>query len=364
MNVLRSLTLVILFGLLSPCRAWGTESWVTPNVDHLNRHLHGQIVDYTDHHGRDNRIWSQALCRPRNLYVYLPPGYDASLCYPCMLYLHGVNQDERAFLPVAEAFDRVMRSGELPPMIIAAPDGSIQESNSFFHQGSFFLNSDAGRFEDFVMQDVWCFVRQHYLIRPEREAHVIGGASMGGFAAYNLGFKYRQEFGILIGILPPLNLRWVDCHGRYRTKFDPDCWGYREEARPRELLGRFFLVYAVRMSTLIDPLFERGTDVIGAMSRNNPIEMIDTHAIQPGEFQMFVGYGGLDQLNISAQVESFLWVANCQHQLGVKVAYLPLGRHSTHTAMRIFPEVVNWLAPLIAPYSPCRPETCGAAPSD
>src|SRR6202035_2451276 len=108
------------------------------------------------------------------------------------------------------------------PFIIAAPDGSISGRASVFNGGSFFINSDAGRFEDWVATDVWNFVIQNFPIRPEREAHVIAGASMGGFGACNLGIKYRDRFHIVIGIMPALNLRYVDCHGRYFAPFDPN----------------------------------------------------------------------------------------------------------------------------------------------
>ena len=50
----------------------------------------------------------------------------------------------------------------------------------------------------------------------EREAHALMGASMGGFGAFNLGIKYRCQFGIIVGFFPAVNLRWEDCHGHYR----------------------------------------------------------------------------------------------------------------------------------------------------
>src|SRR5213079_2656350 len=112
-------------------------------------------------------------------------------------------------------------------------------------------------FEDWVMQDVWEFVLARYPIRPEPEAHVLAGVSMGAFAAYNLRIKYRPRFHIVIGIHPPLNLRWVDCHCRYRANFDPCCWGWRTQLRSHEVLGRFFLIYPVRFRQLIDCLYQR-----------------------------------------------------------------------------------------------------------
>ena len=68
------------------------------NLDRLNRKLHGRVVDFTQNHGTDRRIWSPMLGRPRDLYVYLPPGYDPSVAYPLILFLHGALIDEHYFL--------------------------------------------------------------------------------------------------------------------------------------------------------------------------------------------------------------------------------------------------------------------------
>src|SRR5581483_7494412 len=178
------------------------------SLDRVNRHLHGHVDDYTHNHGSDRRIYSAALCQKRDLYVYTPPCYNPARQYPVMLWLHGFAQDEKSLLKdVIEKVDEQIACGKLPPMVIAAPDGSLSGEECLANAGSFFVNSNAGRFEDYVMQEVWPFVLTHYSIRPEREAHILAGISMGGGAVYNLGIKYRETFKILIGIFPPLNVR-------------------------------------------------------------------------------------------------------------------------------------------------------------
>jgi S-formylglutathione hydrolase FrmB len=339
----------------APTRAEHCLGLRTHQLDRLNRKLHGKIIDYTNHHGADRRIWSPALCHRRNLYVYVPPGFDGTQAYPLMIWLHGLNQDERDYLDdLAEKFDAAIATGCLPPLIIAIPDGSIYQSNGFFHKGSFFLNTDAGNFEDWLMHDVWEFVLAHYPVRPEPEAHILAGMSMGGFAAFNLGIKYRPQFHVIIGIHPPLNLRWVDCHNRYRGNFDPCCWGWRDQLRSHELLGRFYLVYPVRLKKILDPLFHPGTDALARITQENPTEMIETHGLRECDLSMFVGYGGKDQFNVDAQAESFLEFAK-QRGLFVTVGYIPNGHHDTSTALKLLPKVIAWLAPQITPYSPPLP---------
>jgi S-formylglutathione hydrolase FrmB len=319
-----------------------------PDLAGVNRCLAGTVVDYTANHGKDNRIWSPHLYQRRDLYVYLPPGYDPNLSYPFMIYLHGYAQDEQAFLHgIIPCIDQAIRAGKLPPLIVAAPDGSISGEPSVHTPGSFFLNTRAGDFEDFVLQDVWDFMCSHYSIRAEREAHIVAGMSMGGMAAFNYAIKHRETFGVVIGISPPLNLRWVDSHGNYRANFDPKDWGWRQDLENRhELAGRFGLV-GVSIGRFVTPLFGSGPQAVLEMSNVNPIEMMVRYNLQPGELEMYVAYGGHDQLNIDAQVESFLYLARARG-LEVGVGYEPWGGHLQPTVNKLLPGIIEWLAPRIA----------------
>ena len=73
--------------------------------------------------------------------------------------------------------------------------------------------------------------------------------------------------------------------------------------------------------------------------------------MKPGELEMCVAYGGKDQFNIDAQVESFLYVAR-ERGLDVDVCHDPKGKHDFPTAERLFPCVLKWLAPRLEPYAP------------
>jgi S-formylglutathione hydrolase FrmB len=322
-------------------------------LERVNRNLAGHVVDYTHNHGADRRIWSAALQHWRDLYVYLPPGYDPHQRYPLIIWLHGFAQDEKSFLRyVVQPLDQAMACGKLPPAIVAAPDGSLEGHLCFMSAGSFFLNSKAGAYADFLMHDVWDFLMQNYPIRPEREAHVLAGVSMGGGAAYNLAIKYRDRIKVVVGIFPPVNIRWVDCHGRYMRPFDPACWGWRTDFSGKlEVVGRFYGVVVIRLKSVVRPLYDIGPQTAAEISLDNPIEMLDRLDLREGELCMYVAYGGRDQFNIGAQVESFLYRAK-QRGLTVAVDYDPNGKHDFATAAKMIPGILDWLAPLLAPYSP------------
>jgi len=74
----------VLVLVLIPWQSASAIGWRKESTDllHVNRTLRGQVLDYTANHGRDHRIWSAALGQRRDLYVYLPPGFNPRLRYP------------------------------------------------------------------------------------------------------------------------------------------------------------------------------------------------------------------------------------------------------------------------------------------
>jgi hypothetical protein len=127
---------------------------------------------------------------------------------------------------------------------------------------------------------------------------------------------------------------------------------------PCEVVGRFYGVVAVRFKNLIDPIFGRGPDAIHKLSQINPIELLDVYDVRPGQFEMFIAYGGKDEFNIMAEVESFLYRAK-ERGLHVTVSYDPEGTHGLETGRKLFPHAIDWMAPMLAPYSP---PAAGAGP--
>ena len=333
-----------------PLHLWGPNK-----LERVNAKIGGRVCDYTYNHGTDRRICSKALDEKRDLYVYVPPGYDGKTQFPFMLWLHGFGHDEKHFLAFVPHLDEAIRTGALPPMVIAAPDGSFKARPAIFNTGSFYLNTKAGRFEDFIADDVVGFTLKTFAIRPEREAHVIAGASMGGYGAYSFGFKHKELFGNIAGIMPSLSMRYVDCHGKYNTDYDPDCVSLRTEFARNEIVGRFYGVILIRQRRMLDPLFGRhGKDEsFATLSANNPVELLETRNVQPDDYNLFIGYAGKDEFNLDAQAEHFIDVAG---KRGIRPTVLKVddGHHNVKTGIRMFPEMARWLKPLIEPYAPAN----------
>jgi pimeloyl-ACP methyl ester carboxylesterase len=335
---------VLGLGLLTAASSWGLGRQV--DLEALHRQLAGQVLDFTHNHGQDRRIWSSALGQFRDLYVYLPPGFRPDRCYPVVLWLHGLGEDERSFLSTGlPLVDAAIAHGQLPPLLLAIPDGNVADTRRcLIPRHSAFLNTLAGPYEDYLYDDVWSFVRRQFPVCPERQAHWVGGVSIGGAAAYHLAIKHREEFAGAFGIFPPLNFRWVDCHGNYFGNFNPCCWGWRTSvANGHETVGKYYGIIRIPLRKVVYPLYGRGPEVIARLQADNPLEMLDQYDVRPGDLQLFVAYGGRDEFNLDAQIESFLYRAR-QRGLEVAVRYDPWGHHNRRTALRFAPDLIAWLA--------------------
>jgi hypothetical protein len=111
----------------------------------------------------------------------------------------------------------------------------------------------------------------------------------------------------------------------------------------------------------LDLLLGGSDEAIWEISRENPIEMIDRCCLRNGELSMYIAYGGHDELNVDAQVESFLYMAKFR-RIGVAVGYDPAGRHKLQTLYQLWPGIVSWLAVQLAPYSATPPLATVAVP--
>jgi S-formylglutathione hydrolase FrmB len=316
-------------------------------ADHncLNASIRGHVIDFTRSRECDRRVWSQSLSLPRDMLVYLPPDYDANQAYPLFLWLHGFGGDEEQFArQVVRALDSSIATRAMPPVIAVCPDCSVPSWWKPWRQGSWCINGKQGQWEDYVVNDVMGFVTNQFKVRPEPEAHVIAGWSMGGFAAYNLAFKHPDKFRVIVGVSPNVNLRYADKDGHWGAPFSPETIGWLEELRWNHWLGRYPKPwrFPVNAGVVFLPAWGSGNEAIARMSQENPYEVLDRLDIQPGQYDMYIAYGRQDEYHVDNQVDSFLYKAT-ERGLDIWVRYDPNGHHSTEYVNDCMPDVLNAL---------------------
>ena len=170
-----------------------------------------------------------ALGHAKRILVYLPPGYDCTdRRYP-VLYLND-GHDLFAWNPFAadldpplaaeiatregwygswrldEQLDRAIAEGELPPMIvvgIAADDGlRSRDLAPVPWDGS--AEARGAQFGAFVADTVVRVVDRAWRSIAEPGCRGIGGASLGGVSALQIGLGYPQAFGMAFALSPLL----------------------------------------------------------------------------------------------------------------------------------------------------------------
>ncbi|MFZ6027761.1 MAG: alpha/beta hydrolase [Chloroflexota bacterium] len=118
--------------------------------------------------------------------VYLPPCYQehSQARYPVLYLIHGqyFTDDQWDRLGVDEAADRLIRAGEIAPVIIVMPRDRLWNQ------------PERDPFGQAVMDTLIPAIDAQYRTRPERTFRAIGGLSRGGSWALHLGIQYWQSF--------------------------------------------------------------------------------------------------------------------------------------------------------------------------
>jgi len=140
----------------------------------------------------------------RDLFVYLPPGYEASKRrYPTAYLLHANGETAAQVVsppsdgvrwkpPIQDVLDPVFGRMGVPPMIVAIPDGA-----SRWGCGQWVDSPVTGDFEQYVLHDVIPTVDAAYRTIPHAGSRGVFGFSSGGFGAWNLGSRHPDVFGAL-----------------------------------------------------------------------------------------------------------------------------------------------------------------------
>ena len=143
----------------------------------------------------DAAFASAVLGRSMPYRVYLPRSYDTPegvrRRYPVVYLLHGMGGrwDEWSGYGVEEVANQLFAGGELPELILIAPQGGL----------GYWMDQDgpgATPWAQYVARDLVAHVDATYRTLPRREARAVGGLSMGGHGAVALALAYPEVFGV------------------------------------------------------------------------------------------------------------------------------------------------------------------------
>ncbi|MCL1943891.1 MAG: alpha/beta hydrolase-fold protein [Candidatus Azobacteroides sp.] len=143
------------------------------------------------HAGVDSRIDlfninSRLLNNIRNVYVYLPPGYDGTETYPAVWLFDAFVYMNRVEVPVV--LDNLIADGMIRPVIAVMFDNPTSESRYTEYALNFdFMNAFVSEFVPVV--------RERYTMSSNPADNIIGGMSYGGLNAAFIAFHHPGMFG-------------------------------------------------------------------------------------------------------------------------------------------------------------------------
>jgi len=124
--------------------------------------------------------------------VYLPADYadpaNAATKYPLILWLHGMNEDDRDFhFGGAKVVDETIAAGKLAKCIVVAV---AAPSRTLYMNGE-----QEGNLVDLITKDVPAWAAAKYRVSPERADHALMGVSLGGMAVLRYGLTSPENWG-------------------------------------------------------------------------------------------------------------------------------------------------------------------------
>jgi len=267
-------------------------------------------------------IWSDPFERDFN--VYLPPGYTESGSPFVALWdfaaftnsgpghLNWRNQGES--LP--QRLDRLIGSGEMPPVVVPMPDCYSSLG------GNQYVNSSAvGRYADYVVEELVPFLSDRANVVDHRDGRGVFGKSSGGYGALVHAMYFPDIWGGVASHAGDVGFEWV-----YRPEFPRAAAELSAlKGDPYRFLKNFWRKkspgspdYSTLMTLAMAASYDPGDSPETAIQlpfdihtceldnlrwnqwlRHDPLNLVDAYARQLAELRLlYIDVGSRDQYNI------------------------------------------------------------------
>ncbi len=308
-------------------------------------------------------IYSRVLGKERPLIVYLPPEYkEGGEPCPVMFALHGFAGRGQSLLKLLGPIEVAIVDGVMPPTVVVFPDFSISADGSDNPRtkydergGSFYINSNLGRFEDHFFKEIVTFAFSNFNVRTDPEGIVLMGTSMGGYGTIYYGIKHPHFSHILVPIYPAADLRY-GIEGDKLADYDPDRYALIDNDDPKRvvngavmggLLGvtEEWIYYNVFDSDkLKGDVWNEDRPVWERMMTANPVEMIKSRDGNMRGQRYYIIVGDMDDFNLDAHIPILVPLLT---SAGAKVypenIIIPGGRHNIKFVKAHIDEILKWI---------------------
>ena len=272
---------------------------------------------------REDPLYSRILGEDRPLMVYLPPGYDAerSERYPVVFVLHGFGSRGQSWAArLINPVEGAIASGDMPAAVLVFVDFSISGDSSddpdtFYDErgGSFYINSNLGRFEDHFFEEIVTFVFSSFNVRTDPEGVAMIGSSMGGYGVLYYAITHPSFSHILVPIYPAADLRYgID--GDKMADYDPNGYAPIDTDDPHRIVNdvQVFGLLGVTEEWIYYFVFDSDRTpgevwsvdlpVWERMMQANPVEILRADRTDLSGQRYFIIVGGDDDFNFNSHI--------------------------------------------------------------
>ncbi len=125
--------------------------------------------------------------------IILPTGYNARKAYPLLVFLHGLSGSYEQLQEFTPPMTTQLAGLDA---IVVFPEGGNGWYTNWWNDGE----RGGPAWEDYELDEVLPYVRDHYRILSGRRYHAIAGISMGGLGATFLGGRLPGFFGSVVSL--------------------------------------------------------------------------------------------------------------------------------------------------------------------
>jgi enterochelin esterase-like enzyme len=181
-------------GLAAGLAGWAFSQASAPNSPAPDPNARANAVEHIKVHGASLEGNLLGDSPDRDVFVYLPPSYQASRNrrYPVVYLLHGYGLTAERWVPfigMPTLADKDFAAGTAKEMILVSPDAFNK------YNGSMYSSSPTnGDWETFLTQELVVYIDGHYRTIATRASRGLAGHSMGGYGTWRLAMKYPDVY--------------------------------------------------------------------------------------------------------------------------------------------------------------------------
>jgi predicted alpha/beta superfamily hydrolase len=171
---------------------------------------------------RTHAAFPSRFVAPRDVHVYLPPGYESERerSYPVLYMQDGQNVFDPASVgkewQLDETADELIEAGRIEPLIVVAVANTKERRDEYtptyveLEMADGTVSRGGGKanlYGRFLIEELKPFVDRSYRTRVDAASTAIGGSSLGGLVSLWLALEHPEVFGGALAVSPTV---WWD----------------------------------------------------------------------------------------------------------------------------------------------------------